>query len=76
MAIWGEIEDDGDVYAGENDEARIEITPEAWSEACHVLTMRGIDRRRWRLYEVETWLTDTTLSNLEGVEIVSLRAET
>jgi len=73
MAIWGEIEDEGNVYVGENDEARIEITPEAWSEAYHVLTMRGIDRRRWRLFEVDTWLTDATLRSLEGVEVSPLR---
>lgn len=63
MAIWGEVEREGDRYVGEDDEWRVEIEPSAWAEACHVMTMRGIDRRRWMplLHDVATWLTDGTL---------------
>lgn len=75
MDIWGEMErDDSGGYQGRNDDVQVFVPEETWSEALHILAMRGYDRptRLRYLRDVERWLSDSTLCTLDGVEVMPM----
>jgi hypothetical protein len=71
--IYGELEYDpaAECWEGFDDHWTVRVPRETMIEAYHICAMRGMSRThysRWP-HDVDPWLTDETLQELEGVEI-------